>query len=235
MSSVSDEQAIITIEVDLVSKVTGDPTALQERPDFFGQKEEEEKPEEGPEVEVDDISKIIEDVVKQDLDEAVEDVMIAEGVDLDSLEELTKLMKGVDSSGISNIKALASNPQGFMQNTIMSVLSRAGPYGALAAAIIAAIAATPAMVSAVVEALGVKGGPLNQDYAFTEEEQYGQAFSRQVQYRRVTGDDPIITVTTKGFVAGDADFNDNSLVDVETGRMGRVDLNQNSLGLIYGP
>jgi hypothetical protein len=113
-------------------------------------------------------------------------------------------------------------------------LSRAGPYGALAAAIIAAIAGAPDMIKAVVEALGMKGGPLNQDYAFTEEEQYGQAFSRLVQFRRVTGDDPIITVTTKGFVAGDADFNDNSLVDVETGRMGRVDLNQSSLGYVHG-
>jgi hypothetical protein len=148
---------------------------------------------------------------------------------------MTKLMKDVDSKGMNNLKSIATNPQGFMQSTFMGVLARAGPYGALAAAIITAIAAAPAMVSAVVEMLGAKGGPLNQDYSFTTDEQYGQAFSREVQYRRVTGDDPVITVTTKGFVAGDEDFNDNSLVDIETGRMGRVSLNQNSVGLIYGP
>ncbi len=222
MSSISDEKAIITIEVDLVSKVTGDPTAGPGESGFFAEHAE-------------DTDDTVEQAIKDSIDEAMEDVFESEGVDMDSLGELTKMVKDVDSVGMNNIKSMAKNPEGFMQSTFMSVLSRAGPYGALAAAIITAIAVAPEMVKAVVEALGVKGGPLNQDYAFTEEEQYGQAFSRQVQYRRITGDDPVITVTTKGFVAGDADFNDNSLVDVETGRMGRVDLNQNSVGLIYGP
>ncbi len=222
MSSISDEKAIITIEVDLVSKVTGDPVGEKGESGFFADHEK-------------DTDEHVEQAIQDSIDEAIEDVFVSEGVDMDSLGELTKLMKDVDSSGISNIKAMATNPQAFMQNTMMGLLARAGPHGLLAAAIITAIAATPAMVSAVVEALGVKGGPLNQDFALTQEEQYDQAFSRVVQYRRITGDDPVITVTTKGFVAGDADFNDNSLVDVETGRMGRVDLNQNSLGLIYGP
>lgn len=222
MSSISDEKAIITIEVDLVSKVTGDPTADKGESGFFAEHAE-------------DTDDTVEQAIKDSIDEALEDTFESEGIDMDSLGELTKMMKDVDNVGMSNIKNMAKNPEGFMQSTFMSVLARAGPYGALAAAIITAIAAAPAMVSAVVEMLGMKGGPLNQDYAFTTDEQYGQAFSRQVQYRRVTGDDPVITVTTKGFVAGDADFNDNSLVDVETGRMGRVDLNQSSVGLIYGP
>ncbi len=222
MSSVTDEKAIITIEVDLVSKVTGDPTAGPGESGFFAEHGE-------------DTDDTVEQAIKDSIDEAIEDVFVSEGIDMDSLGELTSLMKDVDSKGISNITNMAKNPEGFMENTFMSVLARAGPYGALAAAIITAIVAAPAMVTAVVEMLGMKGGPLNQDYAFTTEEQYGQAFSREVQYRRITGDDPVITVTTKGFVVGDEDFNDNSLVDIETGRSGRVSLNQNSLGLIYGP
>lgn len=222
MSSISDEKAIITIEVDLVSKVTGDPVGGKGESGFFAEHQE------GTE-------DTVEQAIKDSIDEAIEDVFVSEGIDLDSLEELTKLMKDVDSSGISNIKAMASNPQGFIQAGIMKVLGSAGPYGALAAALIAIIASTPAMVTAVVEALGVKGGPLNQDFALTQEEQFDQAFSRIVQYRRITGDDPIITVTTKGFVAGDKDFVDNSLIYIETGKAGRIDLNQSSLGLIYGP
>lgn len=222
MSSISDEKAIITIEVELISKVTGDPTGDTGESGFFADHEK-------------DTDEHVEQAIKDSIDEAIEDTFESEGVDMDSLGELTKMVKDVDSKGMSNIKNMAKNPEAFMENTMMGLLSRAGPYGLLTAAIITAIAATPEMVKAVVEALGVKGGPLNQDYAFTEEEQYGQAFSRQVQYRRITGDDPVITVTTKGFVAGDEDFNDNSLVDVETGRMGRVSLNQNSVGLIYGP
>jgi hypothetical protein len=221
MSSVSDEKAIITIEVDLVSKVTGDPSTGPGESGFFSDLPEDIKP-------------FIEQAVQDATDEAIEDALDEAGVDSDTIDRMKNLTSDIDSKGISNVKNLAKNPEGFMENTFMRVLSRAGPYGALAAAIIAAIAGAPDMIKAVVEALGMKGGPLNQDYAFTEEEQYGQAFSRLVQFRRVTGDDPIITVTTKGFVAGDADFNDNSLVDVETGRMGRVDLNQSSLGYVHG-
>ncbi len=219
MSSISDEKAIITIEVDLVSRITGDPTGDTGESGFFTEHEK-------------DSDEHVEQAIQDSIDEAIEDVFEAEGVDMDSLGELTKMVKDVDNAGMSNIKNMAKNPEGFMANTFMRVLSRMGPYGALAAAIIAAIAAAPAMVSAVVEMLGMKGGPLNQDYAFTTDEQYGLGLSRALQFRRVTGDDPIITVTTKGFVAGDADFNDNSLLAIETARMGRVDLNQGSLGYV---
>ena len=221
MSSISDEKAIITIQVDLVSEVTGDPVSGPVESGFF---------KEGH----DDIQQFIDQAVKDATDESIDNALEEAGIDSNTIEKMANLTSDIDSKGISNVTNMAKNPEGFMQNTFLKVLSRAGPYGALAVAIITAIAAAPEMVKAVVEALGMKGGPLNQDYAFTEEEQYGQAFSRLVQFRRVTGDDPVITVTTKGFVAGDADFNDNSLVDVETGRMGRVDLNQSSLGYVHG-
>ncbi len=90
------------------------------------------------------------------------------------------------------------------------------------------------MISAVVQALGVKGAPLNQDFKFSQEEQYNQQFNRFVQFKRLTGDDPVITVTTRGFVVGDKDFVGNSLIDIDTGRTARVDLRQSSLGYIHG-
>ena len=55
-----------------------------------------------------------------------------------------------------------------------------------------------------------------------------------MQFRRLTGDDPVITVTTKGFVVGDPDFVDNSLVDANLARIGRVNLRDSSLGYIHG-
>ena len=219
--SVSDEKAIITLEVELVSKVTGDPGEDRDKSGFFAEGHE-------------DIQEFIDEAVNESVDQAIEDTLKEEGVDLDELRNVIGMVKDVDAKGMSNIKSMAKNPQGFMQSTIMGILGRAGPYGALAAAIIAAIASAPEMVKAIVEALGVKGAPLNQDYAFTEEAQFNQELSRAVQYRRLTGDDPIITVNTKGFVSGDADFNDNSLLSIETGRMGRVDLRQSSLGYIHG-
>jgi len=222
MSEISDERAVITIEVDLVSKVTGEPTGGEGPSGFF-----EDLPE--------DTSDVVRQAVKDSVDESVEEALDEAGLDTEQIDKMKDLVSEIDHQGISNVKQLAKNPQGFMENTFMKILSRAGPYGALAAAIVAMIAGAPDLVKAVVEALGVKGAPLNQDYQFTEEDQLNQMFSRQVQFRRITGDDPVITVQTKGFVVGDPDFKGNSLLTIETGRTGRIDLNQASLGYVYGP
>lgn len=223
MSQVSGETALISIEVELKSTIKGDPTKVEKTETFMGEFADS-----------DAFKNAIEQAVQESVDESVNEILAEEGVDAETVAKLKDLTKDIDSKGIGNVKSMARNPEGFMESTFLSVLSRAGPYGALAAAIISAIAGAPEMVKAVVQAIGVKGAPLNQDYAWTEEEQFNQQFSRAVQYRRLTGDDPVITVTSKGFVAGDPDFVDNSLVAIETGRMGRVDLRQSSLGYVHG-
>lgn len=220
-SEVSDEKAVITIEVELKSAVTGDPVGETERPDFFGEISDE------------DVSQFIEEAIDAAVEDAIDDALEKAGIDIEALKNATSLVKDVDNKGINNIRNIANNPEGFMENTFMRVLSRAGPHGALAAAIISAIAGSPAMVAAVVEALGVKGAPLNQDYAYTEAEQFNQQFDRVTQFKRLTGDDPVITVTTKGFVVGDPDFVDNSLLVIGA-RTARVNLRDSSLEYIHG-
>lgn len=223
MSSITGEKAVIVLEVELVSTVKGElDEGTGETPSGFFEDGNNE------------ISQIIAEEVNANIKEAIDDALAEEGIDLDNIKNMTSLVKDLDSKAMGNIKSMAKSPENFMQNTFMSALSRGGPYGVMTAAIIAAIAGSPELVRVVVEAMGVKGGPLNQDYAFTQDEQQNQQFSRLVQFRRVTGDDPVITVQTKGFVVGDADFVDNSLIDIDTGRTARIDLNQSSLGYVYG-
>jgi len=221
-SNIGDEKAIITIEVQLVSEVKGE-LATQTPPDpFFG------------DISGTEFEEVIAEQVNEIIKDAIEDALEEEGVDMDELRSTIGLVKDLDSKGIGNIKNIANNPQSFMENTFISALARAGPYGALTAAIVTTIAGSPELVKAVVEAMGVKGAPLNQDYAFTEEEQFNQQFSRAVQFRRLTGDDPVVTLTTKGFVAGDPDFVENSLVDANIARTARVNLRDSSLEYIHG-
>ena len=219
--SVTNESAQITIEVELVSSVKSDKLTTEPVDPFISDI-------------TPDIRDIIAEEVNSNIKEGIEDALDDEGIDLEGIQNATALAKDIDSKGISNVRNLAKNPESFMENTFMRALSRAGPHGVLVAAIISAIAGSPAMVTAVVEALGVKGAPLNQDFAWTEDEQYNQQFDRVMQFRRLTGDDPVITVTTKGFVVGDPDFVDNSLVDANLARIGRVNLRDSSLGYIHG-
>ncbi len=223
MSSISDEKAVITLEVQLISTVSGlEGGAAQGAPGgFLG-----EMPP--------DMNEAIKDIVDDSIKESIEDALKEEGIDTDTLENLTNNLKAVDQQGMQTLTKFAKNPAGFMESTFMSILARAGPYGAIIAAIIAAIVAAPEVVKAVVEAFGVKGGPLNQDYRYSQEEFLSQEFDRITQFKRLTGDDPVITVNTVGFVVGDPDFKGNSLVDANVARSGRVGLRDSSYGYIHG-
>lgn len=222
MSSITDEKAIITLEVELISTVTGLEGGVQGAPGgFLG-----EMPP--------DMEEIIKNIVDEEIQSAIEGALREEGIDIDELDQLTDSLRQVDQQGMQNLTKFAKNPPAFMESTFMSILARAGPYGALVAAIIAAVLAAPELVKAVVQAFAVKGGPLNQDYRFTQEEFLSQEFDRITQFKRLTGDDPVITVNTVGFVVGDPDFKGNSLVDANEARSGRVGLRDSSYGYIHG-
>jgi len=220
--SVSDEKAVITLEVELVSSVSGLEGGEEEIPSaFLG----EISPE---------MRETIEEVVDDSIQEAIQDTLKEEGIDVESLENITQNLKDVDNKGMSNISSMAKNPAGFVEKQFLNILGRAGPYGALAAALIATALATPELVKALVEAFAVKGGPLNQDFRYSQEEFMSQEFDRITQFKRLTGDDPVITVNTVGFVVGDPDFKGNSLVDANLARSGRVGLRDSSYGYIHG-
>ena len=222
MSSITDEKAVITLEVELVSSVKGLEGGVQGAPGgFLG-----EMPP--------DMEEIIKEIVDDEIQSAIEGALREEGIDISELDQITDSLKQVDQQGMQNLTKFAKNPPAFMEHTLMSVLQRAGPYGALVAAIIASIVGVPELIKAVVQAFAVKGGPLNQDYRYTQEEFLSQEFDRVTQFKRLTGDDPVITVNTVGYVVGDPDFKGNSLVDANEARSGRVGLRDSSYGYIHG-
>ena len=192
----------------------------------------------------DAIQNAIQQAITSDIDEAVdtagkrtsEDKPTSKDTttDNENVEKAIDLVRDMDHKGIANVRSMASSPQSFIGSKLLGALASAGPYGALAAAIITAIAAAPEMVKAVVTALGVKGAILNQDYKYSLEGQENLHFDRVTQFRKLTGDDAVITSRDRGFVVGDADFVLNSLVDVSTGRVGRINLRQTSLGYAQG-
>ena len=180
---------------------------------------------------------IIENLIDNDVQNLVQDIVKEKEVptaDKDGIQKATEFINEIEGQGIRNLTQFATSPQGFMEHGLIRALGRAGPHGAIIAAIITAIAASPKMVEVIVKALGVKGGPLNQDYRFSEDAQINLIFSRLVQFRKLTGDEQIITAADKGFAVGDPDFVNNNLVYADIARTARVGLRTNSLGYIHG-
>jgi len=152
----------------------------------------------------------------------------------DTIEKLEDVVQGLDEQGLRNLKAVATNPQGLVQNQLLKILGKAGVYGAVATAIIAMVIESPDIVIAVVEALGQKGGPLNQDYTrfFDSDVQVG--IERELQFRRAVGIDIIITNQDHDYILNDPGFVSNSLVDIEITRSIRINSNQSQYGYVNG-
>lgn len=152
----------------------------------------------------------------------------------EAMDKVTELLEGVDDKGLKTLKGLLSNPEAFTEAGIISVLAKAGPYGAVAVAIIALVLSSPELYKQVVKILGMKGGPLNMDFRYTEEQQFNQAFDRDLQFRRAMAVNAIITVDTRGFVAIDPAFEGNSLIEGHFARMNRIGINLSSYGYVHG-
>lgn len=163
-----------------------------------------------------------------------------EGTEVEDEEEkaavtkITDLLEDVDDEGIKNLKAILSNPDTFVGNKLVSILGKAGPYGAVAVALIGLVLSAPELYTTIVKTLGMKGGPLNMDFQFDQDQQFNQLFSRELQFNRAFAIDPVITVNTKGFVTIDPTFEGNSLIQGNLARSARIGINLSSYGYIHG-
>ncbi len=168
--------------------------------------------------------------------EGKEGASVAEetGVDSETVEALTDFIKTTDKQGLQTLSKFAKNPTGLVQNELLGILGKAGIHGALAVAIIGAILASPEIIRAIVKALAVKGAALNQDFHrfFDEEAQLG--FARELQYRRSTGLDVVITNDNRSLILIDPGFVTNNLVDVEMTRAIRNNSNTTQYGYTTG-
>lgn len=227
MSSIEDDEAIIKIKVELVADVEGEiPTA----PDPFSKDEDEE---EGLSLE-DPFFDISSDDSDAAIAENIRETSAEAEKYIQTVEKLTNVLGTLDADALYNLQAFARSPPDFLGNAFTNFLGKAGPYGALATAIVGIIISGPETVEAIVKALGMKGGPINQDFKFTLHEEQNQQFDRHLQYKRLAGDNPVITFDDRGYVVGDADFVHNSLVSTDISRTARVGLRDAQLGVING-
>ncbi len=154
--------------------------------------------------------------------------------DQETIEGLTEFIKTTDKQGLQTLSKFAKNPTNMVQGQLMGILGKAGIHGALAAAIIAVIISTPEIIRTLAKALAVKGGPLNQDFHRFFETEAQTGFDRELQYRRSTGLDVVITNDDRGLILSDPGFVNNNLVDVDSTRAIRNTSNNTQYGYVDG-
>ena len=120
------------------------------------------------------------------------------------------------------LSSFAKNPTAMVEGQLMKALAKAGIYGLIAAAIIALVLSAPDLIKTIVEAISVKGGPLNQDFHRFFEEETERGITRKIQYGYATGLEVIITNQERKYILSDPNFVTSNLVDIDTTRTVRL-------------
>jgi hypothetical protein len=223
MSSESEE-AIITFPIKFVVDAQSAEDVKKEA-DELADSKESGQPTEGQTGEISDETQlIIEDLIKEKT-EGLEGITEDEKT---TIEGIAKFVEQTDKQGLKNLAAFAKNPQAAIQGKLLGILGKASIIGAIALMIIQ----SPELIKAVVQALAIKGGPLNQDYHRFFEDETQTGISRNLQYRRAVGLDVIITSDNRGFILEDPAFVGNNLVDADTTRALRTSPNSTKYGYV---
>lgn len=147
--------------------------------------------------------------------------------------EAEEFLNSLDTKQLSNLKSLATSPEGLISNQFLKFLGGLGPEGAAIVGIITAAVSTPAVIIEIVKVLSQPGGPLNRDWRRFIEKQIDVGLSRQEEKRKALGlDQQIFIQGNRGYTPQNQVWVSNNLVRINENRISRVGLNDREDGLL---
>ena len=117
-------------------------------------------------------------------------------------QEMGKLRTTVqkfDPAQVGQAASIATNPAGFVENQVISILGKAGPHGAIAAAVIGMIISSPEVAKQMLQFLSQKNLFLNKDWSRDIETEVLGFFTLEEKKRRLLGHDAYIGTQTAGY------------------------------------
>ncbi len=150
------------------------------------------------------------------------------------VKELEDLVSKLDAKGTAELKALVSNPKQMIQKNTLAMMRGAIGKAGIVGAIIAIVLSAPEIFIKLVELLGQRGGPLNQDYTRELANDVQLGIDKDLQFRRAIGIDVVITSEDTKYIISDPAFVNNSLVDVDKTRSIRLNSNESQYGYVSG-
>ena len=130
------------------------------------------------------------------------------------IEKIDKVQQSTD--------VLTARPDDFIGKTMLRSLGKAGPYGAAVVAAITSIVSAPETVQQIVQAMGVKGGPLNSDWHLFFEDTAQGFFSLEDKKNRIIGTDSFIVEQGSGYRPIEGTDIYVSLLDRDEDRLARI-------------
>ena len=137
-------------------------------------------------------------------------------------ETLTDIFKNHGGGLIQGGSGLLSNPESFITNQLTDILGKAGPYGALASALVGLVIASPKLYVGIVKQMAVKGAPFNEDFKVIVEEIVTGFLSLTDQHKRDLGIDGFIVSQVGGFGTIEGTDVENSRLESDEVRINRI-------------
>lgn len=147
-------------------------------------------------------------------------------------KEVTDTFNKIDSQGLGTLSKIASNPGGTIADELTKVLAGIGPEGIALVSALGVVIASPEIVSSILNALSVPGGPLNRDWKRNISTEVDAGLSRQLVRQREVGIDQVIISQQKGYVVNNTDWNYNSYFNITAARISRIGLNDRASGVL---
>ncbi len=126
-----------------------------------------------------------------------------------------------------------SNPQGFVGDSMIKLLGKAGPHGAAVVAAITAIVVAPEVIAEMIKVLSVKGLPLNDDWKRVVEEEVNGLFNTEEKKRRLLGIDSYIVTQQDRYQPDTGSTTINSFENREEIVISKIGLAEKSVGVEY--
>ena len=147
--------------------------------------------------------------------------------------EAEEFLNSLDTTQLSNLKSLATSPEGLIANQFLKFLGGIGPQGAAIVGIITAAVSAPAVIIEIVKVLSQPGGPLNRDWRLFIEKQVDIGLSRAEEKRKALGlDQQIFRQGGRGYTKGNEAWISNNFIKLPENRLSRVGLSDREDGLL---
>ncbi len=178
-------------------------------------------------VELTEFGQILNDLIVDDIDEAVKEATQPDDYTQNQFEEF---VKNIDTGGLSNLQQLVANPAGFIQGVAFSGIGKAAQYIPILGLLISLISA-PQVITAIIKKLSEPGGPFNRDWRRNFEGDIRSGIQRHLKRLSDKGLTTEAFAQQKGFLPNNVNWTYSNLYSVTEDRLRRAGMNDRAYGV----
>ena len=146
-------------------------------------------------------------------------------------KETLDFLQKLDNKGLQTLSSFATNPTGASLNALKSALTAVGADASILLGVVGIAITAPVVITQLIQALSVKGGPLNRDWRRYLGKEVDVGLSRMQVVQKEQGVDVVSIAQRLGFGPNNQNWVYNSLFAIDDKRIARIGLGERAAGI----